>query len=96
MRVLNFTNLVLLLILTILPINGTSKAETTCTTNSLGDRTCITVTGNILTNSTFGTGNTTTTTDWATTGSDGIHTHGNFGFTYPSGSDSSGGVLAFE
>ena len=96
MRVLNFTNLVLLLILTILPINGTSKAETTCTTNSLGDRTCITVTGNILTNSTFGTGNTTTTTDWSTTGSDGIHTHGNFGFTYPSGSDSSGGVLAFE
>ena len=96
MRVLNFTNLVLLLILTILPINGTSKAETTCTTNSLGDRTCITVTGNILTNSTFGTGNTTTTTDWSTTGTDGIHTHGNFGFTYPSGSDSSGGVLAFE
>ena len=96
MRVLNFTNLVLLLILTILPINGTSKAETTCTTNSLGDRTCITATGNILTNSTFGTGNTTTTTDWSTTGTDGIHTHGNFGFTYPSGSDSSGGVLAFE
>ena len=96
MRVLNFTNLVLLLILTILPINGTSKAETTCTTNSLGDRTCITVTGNILTNSTFGTGNTTTTTYWSTTGSVGIHTHGNFGFTYPSGSDSSGGVLAFE
>ena len=96
MRVLNFTNLVLLLILTILPINGTSKAETTCTTNSLGDRTCITVTGNILTNSTFGTGNTTTTTDWSTTGSDGIHTHGNFGFSYPAGSDSTGGVLAFE
>ena len=96
MRVLNFTNLVLLLILTILPINGTSKAETTCTTNSLGDRTCITVTGNILTNSTFGTGNTTTTTDWSTTGSDGIHTHGNFGFSYPTGSDSTGGVLAFE
>ena len=86
----------ILLNITILQINGTSKAETTCTTNSLGDRTCITVTGNILTNSTFGTGNTTTTTDWSTTGSDGIHTHGNFGFTYPSGSDSSGGVLAFE
>ena len=97
MRVLNFTNLVLLLILTILPINGTSKAETTCTTNSLGDRTCITVTGNILTNSTFGTGNTTTTTDWSTTGSDGIHTHGNFGnFPYQSGMDQTGGVLAFE
>ena len=100
MRVLNFTNLVLLLILTILPINGISKAETTCTTNSLGDRTCITVTGNILTNSTFGTGTdpneVTTTTDWSTTGPDGIHTHGNFGFTYPAGSDNTGGVLAFE
>ena len=100
MRVLNFTNLVLLLILTILPINGISKAETTCTTNSLGDRTCITVTGNILTNSTFGTGTdpneVTTTTDWSTTGPDGIHTHGNFGFTYPAGADNTGGVLAFE
>ena len=97
MRVLNFTNLVLLLILTILPINGISKAETTCTTNSLGDRTCITVTGNILTNSTFGTGNTTTTTDWSTTGTDGIHTHGNFGnFPYDTNMDQSGGVLAFE
>ena len=97
MRVLNFTNLVLLLILTILPINGISKAETTCTTNSLGDRTCITVTGNILTNSTFGTGNTTTSTDWSTTGTDGIHTHGNFGnFPYDTNMDQSGGVLAFE
>ena len=26
----------------------------------------------------------------------GIHTHGNFNFTYPSGADTSGGVLAFE
>ena len=25
-----------------------------------------------------------------------IHTHGNFNFTYPSGADTSGGVLAFE
>ena len=32
-------------------------------------------TGNILTNSTFGTGNTTTTTGWSTS-DDGIHTHG--------------------
>ena len=33
-------------------------------------------TGNILTNSTFGTGDTTTTTGWSTSGDDGIHTHG--------------------
>ena len=31
-------------------------------------------TGNILTNSTFGTGNTTTTTGWSTDGNDGVHT----------------------
>jgi len=100
MRVLKFISLVLLLTLTTLPIKSTSKANTTCTTNSLGDRTCITVTGNILTNSTFGTGTdpneVTTSTDWSTTGSDGIHTHGNFGFTYPAGADNTGGVLAFE
>ena len=92
---IRLTVLLTILTLTILVTNP-SKANTTCTTNSLGDRTCTTVTGNILSNSTFGTGNTTTTTDWSTTGSDGIHTHGNFGFTYPSGADSSGGVLAFE
>jgi hypothetical protein len=40
-------------------------------------------TGNILTNSTFGTGNTTTTTGWSTSGDDGIHTHGAWnGFPY--------------
>ena len=88
------------LILTTL-VSVSSQANTTCTTNALGDRTCTTTsagttTGNILTNSTFGTGNTTTTTDWSTTGDHGIHTHGNFGFTYPSGADTSGGVLAFE
>ena len=92
-------SLTILTLTTLVSVN--SQAQTTCTTNALGDRTCTTVTsgtttGNILDNSTFGTGNTTTTTDWSTTGSDGIHTHGNFGFTYPSGSDSSGGVLAFE
>ena len=92
---IRLTVLLTILTLTILVTNP-SKANTTCTTNSLGDRTCTTVTGNILSNSTFGTGNTTTTTDWSTTGADGIHTHGNFGFTYPSGADSSGGVLAFE
>ena len=88
------------LILTTL-VSVSSQANETCTTNALGDRTCTTTsagttTGNILTNSTFGTGNTTTTTDWSTTGDHGIHTHGNFGFTYPSGADTSGGVLAFE
>ena len=88
------------LILTTL-VSVSSQANEPCTTIALGDRTCTTTsagttTGNILTNSTFGTGNTTTTTDWSTTGDHGIHTHGNFGFTYPSGADTSGGVLAFE
>ena len=76
-------------------------ANTVCTVNDLGDETCVTSsagvsTGNILNNSTIGTGNTTTTTHWSTDGDHGVHTHGNFGFTYPSGADSSGGVLAFE
>jgi hypothetical protein len=54
-------------------------------------------TGNILTNSTFGTGNTTTTTGWSTDGDDGVHTHGAWnGFPYQTGMDDSGGVLAFE
>ena len=54
-------------------------------------------TGNILTNSTFGTGDTTTTTGWSTSGDDGIHTHGAWnGFPYQTGMDDSGGVLAFE
>tara|TARA_E500000331_G_scaffold349863_1_gene393807 strand:- start:2472 stop:4631 length:2160 start_codon:yes stop_codon:yes gene_type:complete len=93
---LKWTVLLTILTLTIFSVNS-SKANTTCVTNSLGDRTCTTVTGNILSNSTFGTGNTTTTTDWSTTGSDGIHTHGNFGnFPYGTGMDTSGGVLAFE
>ena len=88
-----------LILTTLVSVN--SQANETCTTNALGDRTCTTTsagttTGNILTNSTFGTGNTTTTTDWSTTGDHGIHTHGNFNFTYPSGADTSGGVLAFE
>tara|TARA_A100001015_G_scaffold19117_1_gene22061 strand:- start:840 stop:2687 length:1848 start_codon:yes stop_codon:yes gene_type:complete len=88
----------ILLTLTILATS--SKAETTCVTNSLGDRTCTTVTsgtttGNILQNSTFGTGNTTTTTGWSSDGNK--HTHGNFGsFPYQSGMDTSGGVWAGE
>jgi hypothetical protein len=54
-------------------------------------------TGNILTNSTFGTGNNTTTTGWSTDGDDGVHSHGAWnGFPYQTGMDDSGGVLAFE
>jgi len=53
-------------------------------------------TGNILTNSTFGTGETTTTTGWSTDGNHGIHTHGEWGFPYQTGMDDGGGVLAFE
>jgi hypothetical protein len=53
-------------------------------------------TGNILTNSTFGTGETTSTTGWSTDGDHGIHTHGEWGFPYQTGMDDSGGVLAFE
>jgi hypothetical protein len=92
-------SLIILTLTTLVSVN--SQAQTTCTTNALGDRTCTTVTsgtttGNVLTNSTFGTGNTTTTTGWSTDGNHGVHTHGNFGFTYPSGADTSGGVLAFE
>jgi hypothetical protein len=54
-------------------------------------------TGNVLTNSTFGTGNNTTTTGWSTDGDEGVHTHGAWnGFPYQTGMDDSGGVLAFE
>ena len=54
-------------------------------------------TGNVLNNSTFGTGNNTTTTGWSTDGDHGIHTHGAWnGFPYQTGMDDSGGVLAFE
>jgi len=54
-------------------------------------------TGNILTNSTFGTGNTTTTTGWSTDGDEGVHSHGAWnGFPYQTGMDDTGGVLAFE
>jgi hypothetical protein len=54
-------------------------------------------TGNLLTNSTFGTGNSTTTTGWSTDGDHGIHTHGAWnGFPYQTGMDDTGGVLAFE
>ena len=85
---------------------------TTCTENALGDQTCTTVTttttntpgtttGNVLTNSTFGTGTdpneTTTTTGWSGDGH--LHTHGMFGQNMgnpASGQDITGGVYAFE
>ena len=54
-------------------------------------------TGNILNNSTFGTGSTTSTTGWSTDSDDGVHSHGAWnGFPYQTGMDDSGGVLAFE
>ena len=90
-------SLTILILTTLSSVN--SQAET-CTTNDLGDRTCTTTTagtttGNVLTNSTFGTGNTTTTTGWSSDGHK--HTHGNFGnFPYQSGMDTSGGVWAGE
>ena len=85
---------------------------TTCTENALGDQTCTTVTttttttpgtttGNVLTNSTFGTGTdpneVTTTTGWS--GDEHLHTHGMFGQNMgnpASGQDITGGVYAFE
>ena len=85
---------------------------TTCTENALGDQTCTTVTttttttpgtttGNVLTNSTFGTGTdpneVTTTTGWSGDGH--LHTHGMFGQNMgnpASGQDITGGVYAFE
>ena len=91
-------SLTILTLTTLVSVN--SQANTTCTTNALGDRTCTTVTsgtttGNVLTNSTFGTGNSTTTTGWSSDGHK--HTHANFGnFPYQSGMDTSGGVWAGE
>ena len=99
MRLTNFILSCIVLILTTFLISP-SKAET-CTTNDLGDRTCTTstagtTTGNILNNSTFGTGTTTSTTGWSTDG-DGIHTHGvgDYGQKYDGYVDQ-GGTLAFH
>lgn len=89
-----------------------TKAETTtlttCTVNDLGDETCVTTTttvtgsgqqtktGNVLNNSTFGTGSTTDTSGWSTNG-DGIHTHpvGDYVQKYDGYVDQ-GGTLAFH
>ena len=108
-----FSTLVVTLGLMLFSSNATATSVTTCTENALGDQTCTTVTttttttpgtttGNVLTNSTFGTGTdpneTTTTNGWST--SDGhSHTHGMFGQNMgnpQSGQDITGGVYAFE
>ncbi|QOI69162.1 hypothetical protein Mosig_00201 [Pelagibacter phage Mosig EXVC030M] len=106
MRLSSFITLCTVLILTTFLISP-SKAQTTCTFNDLGDRTCTTVTsgvnipgtttGNVLNNSTFGTGTNTTTTGWSTDGDEGIHTHGvgDFGQKY-NGYVDQGGTLAFH
>jgi len=99
MRLTNF--ILLCIVLTLTTFLNVSKAET-CTTNDFGDRTCTTstagtITGNILTNSTFGTGTNTSTTGWSTDGDEGIHTHGvgDFGQKY-NGYVDQGGTLAFH
>ena len=63
-------SLTILILTTLVSVN--SQAET-CTTNDLGDRTCTTTTagtttGNVLTNSTFGTGSTYSTSGWTISG----------------------------
>ena len=98
MQVIKFISLVIALTLTTF-LKSPSKAET-CTTNDLGDRTCTTstagtTTGNVLTNSTFGTGSTYSTQDWTISGDVGHGHNGAPGTTY-SGQNTSGGVLAFE
>ena len=98
MRLLSFITLCTVLILTTFLISP-SKAETTCTTNDLGDRTCTTTTagtttGNVLTNSTFGTSG-YDTSGWTISGDVGHGHYSTSGTTY-TGQNTSGGVLAFE
>jgi len=90
-------SLTILILTTLVSVN--SQAET-CTTNDLGDRTCTTTTagtttGNVLTNSTFGTGTSTDTTGWSTDGFN-MPTHdvGDYGQKYDGYVDQ-GGTLAF-
>ena len=90
-------SLTILTLTTLVSVN--SQAET-CTTNALGDRTCTTstagtTTGNVLTNSTFGTGSTYSTQDWTISGDVG-HGHNGTPGSAQSGQNTSGGVLAFE
>ena len=84
-----------------------TTTSTTCTVNDLGDETCVTTTttvtgsgeqtttGNVLTNSTFGTGTSTDTTGWSTDGFN-MPTHdvGDYGQKYDGYVDQ-GGTLAF-
>jgi len=97
MQRLSFIILCKVLILTTFLISQ-SKAET-CTTNDLGDRTCVTnttgtTTGNVLTNSTFGTSG-YNTNGWTISGDVG-HGHNSTSGSTQSGQNTSGGVLAFE
>jgi len=87
--------------------NANTTTSTTCTVNDLGDETCVTTTttvtgsgeqtttGNVLTNSTFGTGTSTDTTGWSTDGFN-MPTHdvGDYGQKYDGYVDQ-GGTLAF-
>ena len=103
----NFITLFTVLILTTLV--SVSKAgtttSTTCTENDLGDETCVTTTttttnvpgtttGNILTNSTFGTSG-YDTSGWTISGDVG-HGHSTTSGTTYTGQNTSGGVLALE
>ena len=87
--------------------NAGTTTSTTCTENDLGDETCVTTTttttsvpgtdtGNVLTNSTFGTGTTYSTSGWTIVDDhSGITHNGTFGTTY-SGQDTTGGTLAAD
>ena len=91
--------------------NANTTTSTTCTVNDLGDETCVTTTttvtgsgeqtttGNVLTNSTFGTGlgagNSTYSTSGWTHGDVG-HGHSVTSGTIQAGQNTVGGVLAFE
>ena len=88
----------MVIVLTLTILINVSKAET-CTTNDLGDRTCVTstagtTTGNVLTNSTFGTSG-YNTNGWTISGDIG-HGHNDTSGSTQSGQNTSGGVLAFE
>ena len=103
-----FISCVFLLFAFLVSANAETTTSTTCTVNDLGDETCVTTTttvtgsgqqtttGNVLNNSTFGTGSTTDTSGWSTDG-DSIHTHGvgDYGQKYDGYVDQ-GGTLAYH
>ena len=88
-----------LILLTLTTLVTSSKAQTTCTTNDLGDRTCTTTTagtttGNVLTNSTIGTSG-YSTSGWTISGDIG-HGHSSTNGTTYTGQNTTGGNIAFE